>query len=238
MQKSSFKIDFVKFHATIALFFLFLGLSPITRIFSIFDFFEPEIYFIPQYAPYLVSVLASVSALMYLRGNKSKIYVAFMTMILRACIALSVIMICYFLFTFMLVYLGGSAIPEYCTFQNGFSCQSSWLSSHKDKLELSLINGLNKPMVVTHVSCSTDRNQAEQCDSKRCRKYDSEKGGVELHTGAATGFILRCTDHRGEPLFFRKGDHYVGKLIVKFYYLGEDKTNIRKLVGSIGVKAS
>ncbi|MFH1448019.1 MAG: hypothetical protein ABIG39_04090 [Candidatus Micrarchaeota archaeon] len=238
VEESKWKIDFVKFHATISIFFLLLGLSPLTRVFSLFAFFDPEAYFIPQYVPYTLSVMGGVSALMYLRGNKSKIYVAFMTMILRACIAISLFMIGYFFLTNVLMYMGNSALPEYCTFSKGILCQSSVLMSHSDKLSLSLINGFNKPIVIMHISCSKNRDQYEPCSSKRCQSYDSSKIGVELEPGASTGFSLRCNDDEGKPLRFRKGDHYTGKIIIKFHYSDESSNNPRKTVGSIWVKAA
>ena len=232
----NFKVDYVRSYAIISLFFLVLGLSPISRAFSIFSFFEPEFYFIPQYLPYVISALSALFGLYSLKENNSKIFVAAMSSIFKANAAVSIFMMGYFLVNQAIIVVGAATLPEYCVFPGNMACQSAWLSTDDDSLYLSLVSGNNKPIVVTHASCTMDRDQLEPCNSKKCRGFDLQKSGVLVQPGGVIAFTTTCNDEQGKPLTFNRGDHYTGKLILGFHYAGEPSSNIRKLVGSIGAK--
>lgn len=237
MKLASEKTDRVKAFTFISLFFLLLGLSPVIRVISIFSFFDYDTYFIPRYIPYILSGISAFIAIYYLQGNKSKIYVAVMMNLNKTCIALSLFMVLYFFALQLLIYIGSSSIPEYCMFSNGMLCQSAWLSGSSDRMSLSLVNGFGKPMLITHVSCTKNRDQFEQCDQKRCQGYDVNKGGLVLQPGASAGFFLTCNDEKGKPLSFSKGELYDGKIVLWFYFTDEPPENKRKLVGSIGSRS-
>ncbi len=233
----NFKVDYTRVYAIISLFFLVLGLSPISRAFSPFSFFEPEFYFIPQYLPYIFSALSALLGLFSLKGNKSKIFVAAMSTVFKANIVLSIFMMGYFLVNYAIVLVGAATIPEYCVFQGNMNCQSAWLSPDDDMFYFSLVSGSNRPIIVSHASCTMNKGQLEPCDAKRCHSYDSGKGGVLVQPGGMVAFTSTCNDESGNPLSFRKGDHYTGKIILGYYYSDEPRSNIRTFAGSISAKA-
>ena len=230
------RLEKVRFFTIISIAFLLLGLSPISKIFSVFLFFEPEFYFIPQYVPYMISIVAALLSMHYLGGNKSKIYVAGMLALLRTCIIISAFMIGFFLFNFAMVHLGRATIPEYCLFQGTFACQNFWLNGDTDRLSLSLMSGTNRPIIITHISCSQNREQYEPCDHGRCLSYVDGLAGVKLSPGEASGFIMGCNDDDGRPLDFANGELFTGKLVMKYHYADEPRGNVRKIVGSISVR--
>ncbi len=232
------KMDYVRFHAIICMVFLLLGLSPISRMFSIFSFFEPELIFIPQYIPYALSLVAGIGGLFSLRGNKSKIFVAAMGNIFKACIIIDLFMMGYFFFNYLLVVAGAAALPEYCVFPGTMECQSAWLSSDNQKLHLSIVSGMGRSIIVTHISCTMNRDQLEQCGPGRCRGFDSSKGGIPVKPGETMGTVVTCNDDAGKPISFSMGDHYTGKVIIGYHYTDEPREFVRKITGSIGIKGA
>jgi hypothetical protein len=230
------RLEKVRFFTIISVAFLLLGLSPISRFFSVFIFFEPDFYFIPQYVPYAISILSAILSTHFLAGNRSKIYVAAMTALSRTCIIVSVFMIGFFLLNSAMVHLGRATIPEYCLFQGTMECQNFWLDGHTNKLSLSLLSGVSRPIVITHISCSQNTEQYEPCDHGRCLSNEERVAGVKLRPGEASGFIIHCNDFEGRPITFANGEMFTGKIILRYHYADEPRANLRKLVGSISVR--
>ncbi|MFH1471189.1 MAG: hypothetical protein ABIF01_05555 [Candidatus Micrarchaeota archaeon] len=230
------KIDYIHALAFVSLVFLVLGLSPLSRSFSIFSFFEPEVYFIPQYMPYVVSIVSAYAGLRYLKESNSKVFIAAMGGVFKANIVISAFMVIYFVYAFLLVYFGQVSIPEYCVMSDTFGCQSVWLSSEDNFLYFSLVNSYN-PLVVTYVSCSHDKTKLEKCDASSCRGYDSNRGGVSVQSSSTVGFKVICEDENGNPVKFERGDYYAGKLVIGYNYASEPTSAVRKTIGSITARA-
>ena len=124
-----------------------------------------------------------------------------------------------------------------CTMQVGMSCKKFSLASENGKLSLTLVNGLQKKIVVTGVSCTRMASQFEKCDIGRCLGYSENSGGVIIQMGESTELSPGCNNENGTPISFRKGDTFEGKLNVQYYFADEGSRSIRNMTGNVNIRA-
>ncbi len=115
--------------------------------------------------------------------------------------------------------------PELCTMSAGMICSSFYLSSATETLEITLLNGMQKTIVITNLSCSKDPNQFEDVED------------VSLGLGKSQKFETSCNDETGNPSEFDYKERYSGKINVQYYFQDEGPEKLRKLSGNIVVKA-
>ena len=119
------------------------------------------------------------------------------------------------------------ANPQHiCAMPSGMTCSRSYLSSSSDFLNITIVNGLQKAIIITNVSCTKDRNQFEPVPE------------IEAEVGEAGEFLISCNDDIGRPLTFESGDTYSGKINIGYYFQDENPGSKRKLSGYIYEKAS
>jgi hypothetical protein len=116
--------------------------------------------------------------------------------------------------------------PEICTFPVGMQCVSSHLSADTDKLEITVISGLQTPIIITNVSCAKTSDKL------------AEISQVRLATAQRASFSISCTDETGNPINFQQGDTYSGKINVQYYFEAEGPSALRRMSGNIYAKAS
>ena len=131
-----------------------------------------------------------------------------------------------------LLYVPHYAEPyDVCTMPGGMTCSRFNLSPETDLLNVTLVNGLQKTIDITNVSCSKDLNQFEQCDAFRCSDFSGD--GVTVRLGSAFKALVTCNDESGKPMSFEPGDSYNGKINVEYYFLDEGPSAKRKLSGNV-----
>ena len=127
-----------------------------------------------------------------------------------------------------LLYLGifNVSAPEVCTMPVGMACTEAHLLADGDKLEITLINGFQKPMVITQMSCSKKPSQLE----------DIQK--TTMQVGQSKPFLITCNDINGKPINFEKDDTFSGNINLQYYFESEGPTAMRRVVGNIYAKAA
>ncbi|MFH0817436.1 MAG: hypothetical protein V1909_02265, partial [Candidatus Micrarchaeota archaeon] len=138
----------------------------------------------------------------------------------------------------LLLYLGGPGggpePPEVCTMPAGMACTQLHLSSQTDTINISLVNGLQKTIVVTNISCTKNPSQFEKCDSNICVSYDAGIGGIKVPLGGVSFRVYTtCNDEFGKPMSFEPGDSYNGKINLEYYFLDEGPLAKRKISGNV-----
>ncbi len=121
--------------------------------------------------------------------------------------------------------------PDVCTMPTGMSCVSDSLSQETNKLNITLVHGLEKTIIVTGITCTKDPNQFEPCDAERCPGF--VEGKLTVEKGKVAKFFVNCNDENGNPLRFNYRDAFIGKINVEYYFLGEDPSIKRTLSGNI-----
>ena len=137
-----------------------------------------------------------------------------------------------------LLYLGmpGPGLTEVCTMPAGMSCPKSDLSSSSDLLNVTLVNGLKKNIVITNISCSKDSMQSEPCDSNRCAGFSGD--GVTVPLGGSFNALVTCNDDKGKAMTIDQGDAYSGRINLEYYFQDEGSRAMRKIRGNLYIKAS
>ena len=97
------------------------------------------------------------------------------------------------------------------------------------------MNGLQKTIIITNMSCTKEPSQFEACDPVSCRGVD--KNGLTVYLGQPAYFYVSCNDETGNPMKFEPGDEFSGKINVEYYFENEGPSTKRKLSGNIYVKA-
>jgi hypothetical protein len=118
----------------------------------------------------------------------------------------------------------------------GIGCSMFYLSSETDKLNISLVSGLQKKIVVTGISCTKNQDQFEQCDAARCSGFSGD--GVVVPGGISVYFVATCNDENGNPMKFEPGDDFSGKINIEYYFLDEGSGAKRRDSGNIYAKAA
>ena len=141
-----------------------------------------------------------------------------------------------FVFVLVILYIPRTTLPSGpCSMPAGMICASSYLSSQTDRLNITLVNGLQKTIIIIGMSCTKDSNQFEPCEPVRCRGKD--KIGITVPLGSSANFYVSCNDESGNPMKFEQGDAFSGKINVEYYSEDGGLSNPRKLSGNIYVKA-
>ncbi|MFH0817371.1 MAG: hypothetical protein V1909_01935 [Candidatus Micrarchaeota archaeon] len=138
-----------------------------------------------------------------------------------------------------LIYLGGfspTRAPELCQMQVGMTCSKSYLSVSTDTLDITLINGLAKSIIVTGISCTKNRDQIESCDSARCPGFSGD--GVITPLRSSFKALITCNDEAGNPMKFELGDEFSGKINVEYYFRDEGPGTPKKHTGNIYIKTA
>lgn len=128
-----------------------------------------------------------------------------------------------------LLYLGVfnvSPPPQVCTFPIGMQCASSHLSADTDKLEITVINGFQKPIIINQAGCA--KTSSAMADVSQTR----------LTTAQRASFSLSCADEAGNQINFQTGDQYSGKINLQYYFEAEGPSATRRMSGNIYAKAS
>ncbi|MFH0818128.1 MAG: hypothetical protein V1909_05875 [Candidatus Micrarchaeota archaeon] len=121
----------------------------------------------------------------------------------------------------------GDCLPsELCTMPAGMTCSKSYLSSQTDTINVTLVNGLQKTIVITNISCSKNPSQFEP----------TKETTVSL--GSAASFTTTCNDDTGDLLKFEPGDLYSGKINVEYYFQDEGPGAKRKISGNVYARVS
>ncbi|MFH1447614.1 MAG: hypothetical protein ABIG39_02015 [Candidatus Micrarchaeota archaeon] len=130
-----------------------------------------------------------------------------------------------------LLYLGIFNLdpPEVCTMPAGMTCPKSYLSSAADQLNVTLVNGLQKSITITNVTCTKDPS--------------NYSGGwavasqMNASLGQAININLKCADELGLPLSFDVGDSLSARINVQYYFKDEGINNLRRISGNVFAKA-
>ncbi len=125
-----------------------------------------------------------------------------------------------------LFYLGVfdvSPPPEVCVMPVGMNCVSSRLAA--ERLDIELVSGFQKKIVITHLACTKKTDQ----------QVEVEKQTVS--PGQKLSFSIPCRDESGNPMSFKQGDAYSGKINVQYYFEDEGPSMVRRVVGNVYAKA-
>ncbi|MFH0817280.1 MAG: hypothetical protein V1909_01465 [Candidatus Micrarchaeota archaeon] len=126
---------------------------------------------------------------------------------------------------FVPISCNGLKPPEVCTMPAGMTCARATLTSDGAILQLTLINGLTKPIVVTSVTCTKKPDQFIRLLN------------TTMENGQGYAFLLNCNGENGELLEFSPEDEFSGKINVEYYFADEGPNNLRKISGNVYVKA-
>ena len=148
-----------------------------------------------------------------------------------------------------LLYLGIFNVkpPEVCTMPSGMTCTKNYLfagtkptaaganpAAGEARLEATLVNGLQKTIVVTNASCTKDPTKYEDCaaagTAARCGA--SAAGGATVPMGATLKINVTCLDDNGVQMGFSSGDEYNGKINLAYYFKDEGAGAIRRISGN------
>jgi hypothetical protein len=135
-----------------------------------------------------------------------------------------------------LLYLGVFNVqpPETCMFSPGLSCKTFYLPSGTDHLALTVVNGLQKPITVTDVSCSQQTTPSYTTFvAAKTANVGGEFTVVEADAVSCLSSAVAST-----PIAFAAGDTYSGKVYLKYYFTSEGSTSPRVIQGTIYVKAA
>lgn len=114
---------------------------------------------------------------------------------------------------------------ESCNMPAGMTCTKYHLSSETDLIEISIVNGLQKTIVVTDMSCSKSNAQFEDIND------------VIMKLGEPHEFIANCNDEGGKSMTFDEGESFSGRINIQYYFVDEGPDNLRKIQGNIYVRA-
>ncbi|MCX6778573.1 MAG: hypothetical protein NT157_06895 [Candidatus Micrarchaeota archaeon] len=117
-------------------------------------------------------------------------------------------------------------IPEACAMPPGMVCRSYSLNGNTDRLNIELVNGLQKSIIVTKLSCTQDPSQYE------------DTVDIRLGVGEAHEWEVTCNDARGEPKSFETMERFSGKINLEYYFEEEGPWAPRNLTGMIYVEAN
>jgi hypothetical protein len=102
-----------------------------------------------------------------------------------------------------------------------------------NNLTFTLHNTEKKPITITRLSCTYDKNQYEACDSARCQGYDSDIGGVLILPNQTRRFYPQCYDDKGRQMLINEVDwnktDFVGRRL-NIRYLSDDLKEVKALV--------
>jgi hypothetical protein len=131
----------------------------------------------------------------------------------------------------------GGSPPEVCTMPAGMVCTPAYFDFHQNGyMNITLVNNLQKTIIITSISCTKNSNQFEQCDATRCSNFSGD--GVTVPLRSPFKALVACNDENGNPMKFEPGDSYNGKINVEYYFLDEGSEKKRTLSGNIYARAS
>jgi len=152
-----------------------------------------------------------------------------------------------------LLYIGVFKVnpPEVCAMPTGISCAKSYLKSGDtgytaagSRLDVVLVNGLQKTIVITGVACTKNQTNVLPCintgfsaTANNCTAYDSAAAGAIVPLGASVTLQLKCTDEDGNVLPITSVDTFNGRINVRYYFKDEDASNVRLLSGNVFAQA-
>lgn len=116
--------------------------------------------------------------------------------------------------------------PEVCSMPAGMTCSKAYLSSETDTLNITLVNGLQKAIIITNMSCSKNYGHSEPVQE------------IEMATGQSDWFVMACSDENGKPMKFEQGDYYSGKINLEYYFFDEGPSAKRKIIGNLYTRAT
>ncbi len=130
-------------------------------------------------------------------------------------------------FVMFILYLpiNGPMPPKVCTMPAGMNCRKFYLSSQTDRLNITLVNGLQKTIVITNMSCTKDSSQFEPFQE------------TKMLLGQSASFVMSCNDDTGKALTFEQGDTFSGKINIEYYFKDEGPGTKRKISGNVYVEA-
>ena len=106
------------------------------------------------------------------------------------------------------------------------SCAKLSLSSETGNLNIALVNGLQKTIVITNMSCTKDPSQFEPIQE------------TKMLNGQSVSFFITCNGENGKALTFDQGDAFSGKINLEYYFEEDGPGVKRKLIGFVFKKAS
>ncbi|MFH0817199.1 MAG: hypothetical protein V1909_01045 [Candidatus Micrarchaeota archaeon] len=118
--------------------------------------------------------------------------------------------------------------PEVCTMPAGMTCQKFYIYGETGYAAITLVNGLQKTIVVTNASCTKQAAQFEPCTSARCLDWVSTNNLV-VPLGSSFKLNISCNDENGNPISFYSGDDFSGRINIQYYFLDEGPQNSRKI---------
>ena len=142
---------------------------------------------------------------------------------------------------------------EVCTMPAGMTCSKFYLqsgtatssattpcTSADSCANVTLVNGLQKTIVIMAISLSKNTNQYDDCFANdiRCPGYDATADGVIVPLGSSIKSFLPATDESGNPMAFIGGDDFSGKISVEYYFKDEGPLAKRKLSGNVYARAT
>jgi hypothetical protein len=128
--------------------------------------------------------------------------------------------------------------PDVCTMPAGMSCTTAYLYAAGDNMSVTLVNGLQKTIVVTGIAATrADKTHVEACGSAGaiCSGTATE---VTMALGQSNKFGLYLYDESGVRMFFTPGDGFSGKINVQYYFKDEGPGAVRTLSGNVYAKAA
>jgi hypothetical protein len=197
------------------------------------------------FIPCLGNILLLVISLYMIYLNAVAIQVAHGFSLLKAIVTVIVIpaliMLVIVVVLAMLLYVGlfnlsqSMSNMEMCTMPVGITCAKASLSSYTDKLDVTLVNGLQKTIVVTGIDCTAGLGGATPCNPESCPGFSG--GGVTVDADESADFMTTCQKTDGTE-DFGPGEVYAGKLNVEYYFKEEGSGAKRRMTGNIISKAS
>ncbi len=117
---------------------------------------------------------------------------------------------------------------EVCAMPAGMSCIDFYLSSETNILDITIVNGFQKPIVITNAVCSQDLSD-----------YTSnwDYGEIELPSLGLQYLDLQCSDETGIPLDFDVDEPFTGRINIEYYFEEEGEEARRRISGNIYVVA-
>ena len=132
-----------------------------------------------------------------------------------------------FLF-FMLVLLTGIAFSlnpsAVCAMPAGMTCVNAYLSSETDTLNITLVNGLQKTIVITNMSCTKSISYSEPVHE------------IEMALGQSSWFVMACSDENGKLMKFEPTEDFSGRINIGYYSKNEGKNASRKISGDVYIR--